>query len=198
MYHIRETVQTEIEIKKSRFIGILAPVNSEEEARSFLASVRKQYSDATHHCTAMIVGNTHRSNDDGEPSGTAGLPMLQCLRGHQLDNVIAIVVRYFGGTLLGTGGLVRAYQQAVNEAIDKATLTQPVTMGQYSVSVPYSLINRTETLLQSSAVIEERSYDEQATFIYSSRSDLSEAFQEISNGTVVPQFIRNLTVEEEI
>ncbi len=198
MYHIKKMAVSEIEIKKSRFIGILIPVTTEDEARSFLAATRKKHPDASHFCTALIIGNIQRSNDDGEPSGTAGLPMLQCLRGHQLDNVMAIVIRYFGGTLLGTGGLVRAYQQSVNEAIEKATLTRPVIMGQYSVSVDYSLINRAETLLQKNAEINERSYDEKATFIYTSRNDLTESFQELSNGSAKPVFIQQIVTEEEI
>ena len=117
MYHIKNEVISEIEIKKSKFFGILSPASSIEEAREILSDVRKRYPNATHYCTAMIFGNIQRSNDDGEPSGTAGLPMLECLRHKELDNVVMIVVRYFGGTLLGTGGLVKAYQQSTLSAM---------------------------------------------------------------------------------
>ena len=107
----------EIVEKKSRFIASLMPVGSEEEALAFIASVRRKYYDARHNCFAFITGEdgeTERCSDDGEPSGSAGRPMLEVLRGMGLTNTAAVVTRYFGGTLLGTGGLVRAYTQAVS------------------------------------------------------------------------------------
>ncbi|MER7073593.1 YigZ family protein [Terrabacter sp. NPDC000476] len=113
----------ELEVKRSRFRCELAPVSSEEEARAFVADVRADHRDARHHCTAFVVGAdgaTQRSNDDGEPSGTAGAPMLEVLRGRDLTDVAAVVCRWFGGTLLGTGGLIRAYADAVSLALDDA------------------------------------------------------------------------------
>ena len=198
MYHIKQEAISEIEIKKSKFFGILSPASSLEEAREILTDVRKRYPNATHYCTAMIFGNIQRSNDDGEPSGTAGLPMLECLRHKDLDNVLMIVVRYFGGTLLGTGGLVKAYQQSTLEAIKKATLTLPVETGQYKITLPYDLISKAENLLQKEAVIIDRQYDEQITFIYQSEVDLAPQFQEITNGQYAPVFQNTLIVEKEI
>ena len=113
----------EYEEKKSRFIANIAPVSSEAEAVSFIESIRKKYYDARHHCTAFIIGRNKevtRCSDDGEPSGTAGKPILEVLLGADVTNVAAVVTRYFGGTLLGTGGLVRAYTQAAREAIENA------------------------------------------------------------------------------
>ena len=146
----------------------------------------------------MIFGNIQRSNDDGEPSGTAGLPMLECLRHKELDNVVMIVVRYFGGTLLGTGGLVKAYQQSTLSAIAMATLTIPVETGQYEITVPYDLISRVENLLQKQAVIIDRLYHEQITFVYQSENDLASQFQEITNGHYAPLYQKTLIVEKEV
>lgn len=116
----------EIEIKRSRFICRLERVESEEAARSVIDRVRREHRGARHHCSAFIVGpsdasaQVRRSNDDGEPSGTAGAPMLDTLAGAELVDVVAVVTRYFGGVLLGTGGLARAYSDAVAAAIAEA------------------------------------------------------------------------------
>lgn len=110
----------EYEEKKSRFIATLEPVSSEEAATEFIASIKKKYWDARHNCSAFILGDNGektRCSDDGEPSGTAGRPMLNVLTGEHITNACVVVTRYFGGTLLGTGGLVRAYSAAVKEAI---------------------------------------------------------------------------------
>jgi uncharacterized YigZ family protein len=114
----------EIEVRRSRFVCDLAPVTSEEEARAFIERVRATSRDARHHCTAFVLGPdgaTQRSNDDGEPSGTAGAPMLVVLRGRELTDVVAVVTRWFGGILLGTGGLIRAYGDAVSAALEIST-----------------------------------------------------------------------------
>lgn len=112
--------QGEITEKKSRFIATICPVHSEEEALAFIEKTKKKYWDARHNCYAYILGETQncmRSSDDGEPQGTAGHPMLDVLTGQQLYDVAVVVTRYFGGVLLGTGGLVRAYSQAVQEGL---------------------------------------------------------------------------------
>jgi uncharacterized YigZ family protein len=115
----------ELEVRRSRFVCDVAPASSEEAAREFVEQVRSASRDARHHCTAYVLGAdgaTLRSNDDGEPSGTAGAPMLDVLRGHGLTDVVAVVTRWFGGTLLGTGGLIRAYGDAVSLALEGATV----------------------------------------------------------------------------
>lgn len=122
---ILEAAEGEIEEKKSRFIATLVPVQSEEEAIHFIETMKKKYWDARHNCYAYIIGEGNpvmRCSDDGEPSGTAGRPMLEVLIGAQLCNVIVVVTRYFGGTLLGTGGLVRAYTQAVQAGLENADI----------------------------------------------------------------------------
>jgi uncharacterized YigZ family protein len=115
----------EIEEKKSRFIATVRPVESEEEAIQFINEIKKQYWDARHNCSAFVIGENHelsRCSDDGEPSGTAGRPMLEVLLREDIHNVAVVVTRYFGGTLLGTGGLVRAYQKSVQEGIRNSVL----------------------------------------------------------------------------
>ena len=115
----------EIEEKKSRFIATIRPVTSEEEATAFIAEMKKKYWDARHNCSAYIIGKRGeltRCSDDGEPSGTAGRPMLEVLSGSGATNAAVVVTRYFGGTLLGTGGLVRAYTKAVKEGLENSRL----------------------------------------------------------------------------
>ena len=115
----------EITEKKSRFIATIRPVANEDEALAFIAEMKKKYWDARHNCSAYIIGTDkplERCSDDGEPSRTAGMPMLEVLKGSGLTNVCAVVTRYFGGVLLGTGGLVRAYQAATKEGVQNAEI----------------------------------------------------------------------------
>lgn len=108
--------EAEVGAKRSRFLAHLAPAADEEAARAVIEAARRAHHDARHHCSAFVLGpdrRTERSNDDGEPAGTAGSPMLDVLRGSGLTDVVAVVTRWFGGTLLGTGGLIRAYSDAV-------------------------------------------------------------------------------------
>lgn len=122
-YSIQEAIIDEIEIKKSRFITYLIPIRSEEEFNEELTAIRKEHYKATHHCQAFILNDDssiQRMSDDGEPSGTAGVPMLEVLKRNQLTYLMAVTVRYFGGVKLGAGGLVRAYSSSVNEALKKA------------------------------------------------------------------------------
>lgn len=121
---LTRAVEAEIEAKRSRFLCRIERVAGEDEARAVVDAARGRWWDARHHCSAFIVGpppgRVERSSDDGEPSGTAGRPMLEVLRGHRMGDVVAVVTRWFGGTLLGTGGLVRAYGQAVEAALAQA------------------------------------------------------------------------------
>ena len=118
--------QGELVEKKSRFIATTEPVETEEEALAFIERTRKKYWDARHNCSAFIIGSRGeltRCSDDGEPSGTAGRPMLEVLTGSGIRNIAVVVTRYFGGTLLGTGGLVRAYTQGAKDALDAAGIS---------------------------------------------------------------------------
>lgn len=136
-----KTFSAEITEKKSRFIASLAPAESEQEALDFIQQCRKTYRDARHNCSAYIIGTDGRikhSSDDGEPSGTAGKPMLALLESNGLYNVIAVVTRYFGGILLGTGGLVRAYSKALETCISSAELKSMFYGSKIKIEASYA------------------------------------------------------------
>lgn len=128
--------------KKSRFIGYCKPVATEEEAIDFVNAVRAKHADATHNCYAYIVreNNIMRYSDDGEPAGTAGMPILDVLRKEDITDTAVVVTRYFGGTLLGTGGLVRAYTKGAQFGLDAAGLVEKLFCNIYSVKCDYSIM----------------------------------------------------------
>ncbi|MBO5168688.1 MAG: YigZ family protein [Phascolarctobacterium sp.] len=133
LFTIVKDFRQEIVIEKSRFICTLKKVNSEAEAQEFIKAIKKEFWDATHNCSAYIVDEmAQRSSDDGEPSGTAGLPMLEVLRKNKLTNTAAVVTRYFGGIKLGAGGLVRAYTNSVAEAVRATGIAQKVLVSRFS------------------------------------------------------------------
>ena len=137
--------QGEYEEKKSRFLGKAVHIESEEEAATFIAGIRKQYYDARHNCYAWVLGEgseRKKSSDDGEPSGTAGQPILRVIEGSGCTNVLVIVTRYFGGTLLGTGGLVRAYTQAARAALEDAQKARMCLCRRLAVTVEYGALDR--------------------------------------------------------
>lgn len=139
----------EIVEKKSRFIAHSAHVESEEEALAFIEQIKKQYWDARHNCHAFSVGVTNetaRSSDDGEPAQTAGKPMLDVLMGQQLKNTVVVVTRYFGGTLLGTGGLVRAYSAAVQEGLKESLIIEKFLCRRVRMSMDYTMLGKMQYL----------------------------------------------------
>ena len=136
MYSIKENIENTIEIKKSKFITKLYKVNNVNDVNEILNKENKEYSDANHICYAYILENTEKCSDDGEPSGTAGIPILNILKKKSLVNVLAIVIRYFGGIKLGAGGLVRAYSGSVNDTL-KLTDIIVLTEG-YLVELEFS------------------------------------------------------------
>ena len=147
--HVRG--EGEIEEKKSRFLGVAAPVSSEEEAETILAAIRKEHYKARHHCYAFILGEDRvkrRSSDDGEPSGTAGLPILNVIDGSGCTDMLIVVTRYFGGTLLGTGGLVRAYTKAAQKALDATEIVEMCACANLTVTLPYADYDRVQYALQ--------------------------------------------------
>ncbi|WP_454043901.1 IMPACT family protein [Cellulosimicrobium sp. Marseille-Q8652] len=144
-------VDHELVVKRSRFLAHLAPVTSVAAADAVVARVRKEHWDARHHCVALVVGphaDRQRSTDDGEPSGTAGAPMLEVLRHRGLTDVVAVVTRYFGGVLLGAGGLVRAYSSAVSEALDVARVVRRAVRTVVTVDVPHADAGRLHGVLR--------------------------------------------------
>ena len=143
----------EIEEKKSRFIAAVIPVSSEEEAQNFINKKKKEYFDARHNCSAFVIGDNQeitRCSDDGEPSGTAGRTMLEVLLNEGITNVCVVVTRYFGGTLLGTGGLVRAYQGAVKEGLNNSVIIEQIAGKQITISCDYTDVGKLQYLFANS------------------------------------------------
>lgn len=150
---ILEETASELVIQKSRFITYLIPVRDEHQASLVLERIRKQHWDATHHVPAWILDNGgQKFSDDGEPGGTAGLPVLEALRHGTMINCMAVVVRYFGGVKLGTGGLVRAYGQAAREALDKANLYEVREYCHLQLNLEYTQLGRVQAYLSQADV----------------------------------------------
>ncbi|GAA0792748.1 YigZ family protein [Marinobacterium sediminicola] len=144
--------EAEIEVKKSRFIASLCPITSEAEAKAFIERQRNRFPGANHHCWAFVVAEPFAlkglgSSDDGEPSGTAGRPMLAVLTGAELGQACVVVTRFFGGTKLGTGGLVRAYSQAVRAVLEQTPQVLREPQAYYRLTYPYSLTAAVEATL---------------------------------------------------
>ncbi|MEG0423817.1 MAG: YigZ family protein [Erysipelotrichaceae bacterium] len=190
-------------IKKSRFITYLHRCFSEQEAKDYLLTIKKMHPEATHHCYAFILGENQelqRSNDDGEPHGTAGLPILESLQLNHMCDIIAIVVRYYGGILLGTGGLVRAYSGGVSSALKNAPLVQNITMYRYQIDFSYDLIGKIDYLFkENKIVILDKLYEESVSYIFLCEDPIIlEKLQEISAGSVIPNFINKEIMEVSI
>ncbi len=150
LYTVAHEAEVLLEIKKSKFIGRVRPVSTEVEAKTWIAEIQKRHHDATHNCYAYLIGQhqeIQKSNDDGEPAGTAGRPILETLKKSGLYNVAAVITRYFGGVLLGAGGLIRAYSQATAEAIQAAGLVREVQHTPYLLQMDYPWWGRVEHLL---------------------------------------------------
>lgn len=148
--------QGEVVEKKSRFIATVRPVETEEEAVAFIEEMKKKYWDARHNCSAFVIGKKAeltRCSDDGEPSGTAGRPMLEVLLGEQLRNVAVVVTRYFGGTLLGTGGLVRAYSSAVKEGLAACSLGTMRYGKRLLIDTDYNGIGKIQYILGQHGIV---------------------------------------------
>jgi uncharacterized YigZ family protein len=147
-----ERIRSEVEHNKSRFIASLSPIRNSDEARAFIKEVKHEFPDASHNVQAYILGGgrnlTDYCSDDGEPSGTAGMPVLTVLRGSGLGDVVVVVTRYFGGTLLGTGGLVKAYTDAAQEVIKKVIRAERIAVVVTRVILAYPLFDRMKLLIQ--------------------------------------------------
>lgn len=154
VYHtVKQTGSHEINIERSRFIGHVARAETEEEAQAFIAEIKKQHWNATHNCSAYLIGeNDHiqKANDGGEPSGTAGVPMLEVLKKKKLKDTVVVVTRYFGGIKLGAGGLIRAYGKATSEALAEVGIVERRLMRVIHTTIDYPLLGKVENELRSS------------------------------------------------
>lgn len=185
---VYQGASAEIVEKKSRFIADIFSVSTEEEALQILDKVKKQYWDARHHCWAYVIGNEQvqeRCSDDGEPSGTAGKPILEVIRGNEIHNILVIVTRYFGGTLLGTGGLVRAYTQASQEGIAASTIITKTQGYKLKIETDYTGLGKIQYLLgqRGIQIVDSVYQDNVKIFIYISREDEVLIVRDITEAT---------------
>lgn len=192
-----EDGQGELVEKKSRFIATVKRVESEEEAAGFIEAVKKKHWDASHNCSAFVVGSLTRCSDDGEPSGTAGRPMLEVLLGENLKNVAVVVTRYFGGTLLGTGGLVRAYSQAVKEGLKNCVIGTMRAGVRMTVETDYNGVGRILYLLGSRGLEPQNSeYTDKVRlellFPAEWKEELTKEFTEATAGKAVIEVLEEL------
>ena len=187
---VAQSGTAEVEVKRSRFLCRIERVDSEEVARTVVERARKEHWDARHHCSAFVLGPdgaVQRSSDDGEPSGTAGAPMLDVLRGREVSDVVAVVTRWFGGTLLGAGGLVRAYGDAVRAGLDAAGVHERVLAALYDVDVSHAAAGRLESDLRARGVdVQDATYAERVTVrvAVDPATDLDALLAELTGGTV--------------
>lgn len=195
-----EEIRREHETMKSRFIATLAPAFSIDEARAFMAKIKKEFSDASHNVPVYIIGGgntvTEYFSDDGEPSGTAGKPALSVLRGSGLGDTVLVITRYFGGTLLGTGGLVKAYTESAQLVVNQVKRGRRVPVHVGEMNIPYNLLERLRLLVikhHGSIVGEE--YAEDIKIKLQVRQEAFESFQsdlrELSAGKVQAKVIES-------
>lgn len=189
----------ELEEKKSKFISNTLPIQTEDEAIDFINQIKKEHRNAVHNVFAYQVGNANeiqRCSDDGEPSGTAGLPVLDVLRKENIQNAVIVVTRYFGGILLGTGGLVRAYSKCAKLGVDDSVV---ITLSMYdtiSLTCNYETSGKILYYLNDNELcIQDTIYTENVTYIFYSKSSntqsIKDDLKELSNGTVTPTIIHS-------
>lgn len=181
-YTVKQAGVHEIVIQKSRFIGYVERVNNEAEAQQFIQDIKKKHYDATHNCSAYIIGDNdeiQKANDDGEPSGTAGIPMLEVLKKQNLKNIAVVVTRYFGGVKLGAGGLIRAYSSTTSETIKATGLVRGELMQGFRLTFEYPLLGMIENhLRQSPHIIDNIHYVEHVQMLVYVAIEETDTFKE--------------------
>ena len=185
MYSIDKNIDNTIILKKSKFITKLYRADSIEEINNILNSIKSEYQDATHICYGYILSEIEKCSDDGEPSKTAGIPILNVLKKNNLTNVLAIVIRYFGGIKLGAGGLIRAYGNSVSEAIKQATIMEDIPYNKYQIVLSYEMANKVNPILMTNTLKLDADYDENVTFSYVLKDEnINNKIVEITRGLV--------------
>lgn len=196
MYRIKDMVVDEFTVNKSNFITYLKRVETEAEVSEFTKEIKKLHPKATHHCQAHLINeNIQGSNDDGEPAGTAGVPMLEILRKKDMELIAAVVVRYYGGIKLGAGGLIRAYSQGVNDTLNSATIFKVVEIEKYEVIVDYPFADQIEHLLNTKELLD-KNYQMQVTFTYlNNDKNFNNKIKEITSGQAIIKALGKVEVE---
>lgn len=203
-YSIASLTEDELVINKSRFLTYLLPVDSEEDIEDALSQIRKAHPKATHHCYAYILsedGIIQKSNDDGEPSGTAGIPILEVLKQNQLTKILAVVVRYFGGIKLGAGGLIRAYSSSVSQALQKCQIIMNLDQDIINLTLAYHHNDNLQFFLndhQTDIHILDTRYTDKVTYQLAFYPESLEKYKEkitnLLNGQLDWQFVEGRTV----
>lgn len=205
-YTVKTNGSHEISIQKSRFIAYINRATTEEEAQAFIQTIKKKHYNATHNCSAYMIGEQNliqKANDDGEPSGTAGVPMLEVLKKRDLKDTVVVVTRYFGGIKLGAGGLIRAYSRAVSEGLDAIGIVKRQLMNTMHATIDYGILGKVENeLRQSTYIIKAIHYSDHVEFEVYVESGQENAFTEwmtnLTNGQASIKDGEATYLEEEI
>ena len=194
LFSIKENSNYQIEIKNSKFIGCLFKINSKEEVTQLLETVKNTYKDATHYCYAYVLEDSQKASDDGEPGGTAGMPILNVLQSNNLINVLAVVIRYFGGIKLGAGGLVRAYSKCVKETLDHNEIIMLEKGINVIIYFSYENVKDIDYLLKNE-IINDKEYNE---LIKYNINISEEKLLEIKDLIVNYQVIKDIYIEKHL
>lgn len=192
MYTIKNNSIKEIIIKNSKFITLLYKVYSLEDIKNTLVNVKTLYPNATHYCYAYILNNEKKSSDDGEPSGTAGTPILNILESNNLNYILAVVIRYFGGIKLGSSGLIRAYSRSVKETIKENTLTKLIEGINVNITFSWSNIKQIDYLLKDQ-LINKKEYLDNITYNISIPINILDT---LKNYLISYEIIKNINIEK--
>ncbi len=201
MKSIKEQIISKEIISKSKFINYLIPVSNLEETTSKLNELRKLYNDASHHCFAYILGNNQeiqKYSDDGEPSKTAGLPILEVMKKHNLTNVLSVTIRYYGGTNLGAGGLTRAYTRSCATSVSKSTFTSLTNYTHLSVTISFDHIGHVEKYIRDNFELINTTYDNSVNYLVNVESSKTSNFKtsitEFTKGSAIFNIIKTFDI----
>lgn len=196
MYTISENIKNEIIISKSKFICVYKKIYNEDDIYTYLDSIKHEYKDATHYCYSYIIDNIKRFSDDGEPSGTAGLPILNVLENNNLNYVLCIVIRYFGGIKLGAGGLVRAYSKSASECIKIIKIKKIVSGKTVTIVFNYEKIKLIDNTLKD-VQIKDKKFDQNIKYSFDINNEKLAKIKEILNSNCIEFNISNDILIEE-
>ena len=188
----------EITIKNSKFIGVIIPIESLDDVKDNINTIKEEYKNATHYCYAFTLINNKGFSDDGEPNKTAGIPILKIIESNGLVNVLVVVIRYFGGIKLGPGGLIRAYSNTCKEVINKSTLVELIKGIEASITFSYSKEKEVNYLLKNT-IIKNKLYEENCTYIIETTIDILDSISNIvkvnyKNEKIIPKL--NVTLSQ--